>query len=183
MDMGVDSGDVIDRLFERRVVMANGRLDGALADTIAARLIALDAESSQPVELVLDCPDAELDPAFTLFDVCEALASPLTIVVAGRLTGAGIILLTGRHRRLARPHATLQISEPRIEPADGTAEAIARLVEEHRRRVGLLIERLSERTSRPSPLVADEMSRGIYLTSDDAVAYGLLDDVARRASA
>jgi ATP-dependent Clp protease protease subunit len=181
VDMTTD--DVLDRLYERRVVMANGKLDGALGDAVATRLIALDAESSDPIELVLDCPDADLDPAFTLLDVCEALASPLTVLVASRLTGAGLVLLTGRHRRLARPHATLRLSEPQIEPASGATEAIARVVEEHRRRVALLIERLAEKTSRPSPLVADEMSRGIYLTSDEAVAYGLLDDVARRASA
>ena len=181
--MSFETGDVLSRLFERRVVMATGRLDGALVDSVSAQLITLDAESSDPIELVVDCPDAELDPAFMLLDVCEALASPLTIVVAARLTGAGMVLLTSRHRRLGRPHATLQLCEPQFESVPGTAEAIARLVEEHRRRIGVLIDRLSERTSRPVPLIADEMSRGIYLTSEQAVAYGLLDDVARRAPA
>ena len=181
--MSFDTGDVFGRLFERRVVMATGALGGTLVDAVSAQLITLDAESGDPIELVVDCPSAELDPAFMLFDVCEALASPLTIVVAARLAGAGLALLTSRHRRLGRPHATLQLSEPRFESVPGTAEGIARLVEEHRRRIGVLIERLSERTSRPAPLIADEMSRGIYLTSDEAVAYGLLDDVVRRASA
>jgi ATP-dependent Clp protease protease subunit len=169
-----------DQLLERRIVMATGALDGALADKVTAQLLMLDAESDEPIELVIDCPDAELDPAFTVFDVCEALSAPLTIVVAGRLTGAAMVLLTSRHRRLARPHATLQLSEPQFEVSTHTAETAARLVEEHRRRVGVLIERISDRTTRPAPLVADEMSRGVYLTSEDAVAYGLLDDVARR---
>ena len=181
--MSFDSGDVLGRLFERRVVMATGKVDGDFVDAVSAQLITLDAESTDPIELVIDCPEAELDPAFMLLDVCEALTSPLTIVVAARLTGAGIVLLTSRHRRLGRPHATLQISEPRFESGPGTAEGIARLVEENRRRIGVLIERLSDRTTRPAPLIADEMSRGIYLTSDQAVAYGLLDDVVRRASA
>jgi ATP-dependent Clp protease protease subunit len=182
--MSSDTGDVLGRLFERRLVMAHGRLDSELADTITAQLITLDAEGDEPIELLIDCPESELDPAFTVLDVCEALGAPLTINVAGRLTGAGIALLTSRHRRTGRPHATLQICEPKFETSmPGTAETIARLVEEHRRRIGALIERISERTTRPEPLIADEMSRGIYLTSDEAVAYGLLDDVVRRASA
>jgi len=182
--MSSDTGDVLGRLFERRLVMAHGRLDSGLADTITAQLITLDAEGDEPIELLIDCPESELDAAFTVLDVCEALGAPLTISVAGRLTGAGIALLTSRHRRTGRPHATLQISEPKFETSmPGTAETIARLVEEHRRRIGVLIERISERTTRPEPLIADDMSRGIYLTSDAAVTYGLLDDVVRRAPA
>lgn len=169
-----------DQLLERRIVMATGRLDSALADKVTAQLLMLDAENDAPIELVVDCPDAELDPAFTVLDVCEALNAPLTIVIAGRLTGAGMVLLTSHHRRLARPHATLQLSEPKFESSTQTADSAARLVEEHRRRVGVLIDRISDRTTRPAPLVADEMGRGVYLTSEDAVAYGLLDDVARR---
>jgi ATP-dependent Clp protease protease subunit len=177
-----DPGDVLGRLFERRVVMANGRLDSALADKVAAQLLALDADNEDPIEVVIDCPEAELDAAFTLLDVCDALTAPVVIVVAGRLTGAGVALLTSRHRRLGRPHATVQLAEPRFEPTNGTAESIARLVEEHHRRVGVLIERLSDRTTRPTPLIADDMARGVYLTSEQAVAYGLLDDIARRPS-
>jgi ATP-dependent Clp protease protease subunit len=169
-----------DQLLERRIVMATGRLDGALADKVTAQLLMLDADSDAPIELVVDCPDAELDAAFTVLDVCEALNAALTILIAGRLTGAGMVLLTSRHRRLARPHATLRLSEPTIESSTQTADSAAKLVEEHRRRVGGLIDRVSQRTARPAVLIADEMSRGVYLTSDDAVAYGLLDDVARR---
>lgn len=179
--MSSDTDDPFARLFERRVVMASGPLDAALVDKVAPQLLTLDAEGDGPIELVIDCPDADLDPSFTLLDVCEALTAPLVIVVAGRLTSAGIVLLTSRHRRLGRPHATLQLSEPRLEQAHGDAEQVARFVEEHRRRIGILIERVSERTTRPAPLIADEMSRGIFLTSEQAVTYGLLDDVARRA--
>ena len=173
-------GSAFDQLLARRIVMATGPLDSALADKVTAQLLMLDAESDAPIELVVDCPNAELDPAFTLFDVCEALSAPLTIVVAGRLTGAGMVLLTSHHRRLARPHATLRLCEPTFEVSTHTAETAARLVEEHRRRIGVLIDRISDRTTRPAPLVADEMGRGIYLTSEDAVTYGLLDDVSRR---
>lgn len=180
--MPMDSwASAFDQLLERRVVLATGRLDGALADRVTAQLLMLDGESDAPIELLVDCPEAELDPAFTLLDVCEALHADLTIVVTGRLIGAGMVLLTSRHRRFARPHATLQLSEPHVATSTQSADAAARLVEEHRRRIGVLIERISDRTTRPEPLVADEMSRGVYLTSEEAVAYGLLDDVARRA--
>lgn len=178
--MSFETDDVLGRLFDRRIVMATGPLDGALVDRVTAQLLSLDADAVAPIELVIDCPTAELDPAFTLLDVCDALTAPLTIVVAGRLVGAGIVLLTSRHRRLGRPHARLQLSEPHLEQTNTTAQTVSRLVEEHRRRVGLLYERLSDRTTRPVPLIADDMSRGVYLTSEEAVTYGLLDEVLRR---
>jgi ATP-dependent Clp protease, protease subunit len=176
----VSADDVRDRLFERRVIMASGRLDAALTDSVAPQLLSLDAVGDEPIELVLDCPDAELDPAFTLLDMCELVSAPMTIVVAGRLTGAGIAVLTTRHRRVGRPHATLQLSQPRFEPSKGTADQIARLADHFAARIGVLIERVSDRTTRPAPLVADDMGRGVFLTSDQALAYGLLDDVLRR---
>ena len=181
---GDDRDAVFGRLFERRVVVANGRLDSALANEVAAQLLTLDDERGAPIELLLDCPDAVLDPSFALLDVCEGLEAPLTVIVGGRLTGAGVALLAmhnPRHRRLGRPHATMRLAEPHVDRAHGTAEAVARFAEEQRRQLGVLIDRIAERTSRPSVLVADDISRGLFLTSEEAVAYGLLDDVARRA--
>jgi ATP-dependent Clp protease protease subunit len=174
-------GDPFGRLFERRVVMASGRLDTGLVDAVAPQLLALDADGDGPIELVLDCPDADLEPAFTLLDVCEAMSAPLILVIGSRLVGAGVVLLTSRHRRLGRPHATVQLLEPRLMRTSADAQTLARIVAEHHRRTELLIERISARTTRPAPLVADDMRRGIFLTSEQAVGYGLLDDVARHA--
>jgi ATP-dependent Clp protease protease subunit len=178
--MSDEADDVLGRLFERRLVMATGSLEGTLVDSVAAQLLTLDAEGDEPIEVVIDCPDADLDAAFTLLDVCESLAAPLSFMVSGRLAGAGVVLLTTAHRRRGRPHAILQLAEPRLEATPSGPGSLARLVEEHRRRVGVLIDRIAERTSRPAPLVADEMARGVYLTSEQAVTYGLLDEVAHR---
>ncbi len=179
---GGEADGILSRLFERRVVLAHGRLDNELANNVTAQLLTLDAEGGEPIELVIDCPDADLDPAFALLDVCESLTAPLTVVVSGRLTGAGLALLAGHHRRLGRPHATIRLAEPHFEPAHGSADSMARLVDEQRRQVGVLIERIAQRTSRPDVLIADDMARGLFLTSEQAVAYGLLDDVASRAA-
>jgi ATP-dependent Clp protease protease subunit len=178
--MSAGADDVMSRLFQRRVVLASGRLDHELADIVTAQLLSLDAVDDRPIELVIDCPEAHLDPAMTVLDVCEVVGAPLTLLVQGRLGGAGLALLTSHHRRLARPHATLQLGQPRFEPAHGTADQVARLAHEHTRRVGVLIERLADRTTRPTTIISDDMDRGIFLTADQAVAYGLIDAVLRR---
>jgi len=178
-DVDFDTGDVYRQLFARRMVMATGAIDAERVDLLTSQLLTLDAEGDDPVQLVVDAPSADLDAAYVLFDVCEALSAPLEIVVAGRLGDAGVVLLTGRGRRLGRPNARLHLCEPRFEPTTATAEQASRLVAEQRRRIGDLIERISERTTRPAPLVADDLSRGLYLSSDEAVAYGLLDEVLR----
>jgi ATP-dependent Clp protease protease subunit len=180
--MTADAGDVPHRLFQRRVVFANGQLDGELVDIVSVQLLALDAIDDLPIKLYVDCGEAQLDAALTLLDICEVVSAPLTVVVQNRLVGAGLVLLTTRHRRLAQPHASLQLAQPRFEQTQGTANHIARVAEEHARRVGILIERLAERTTRPTTIIADDMERGIFLTADQAVEYGLVDEVLRRAT-
>ena len=83
--------DLRDRLLERRVVLASGRLDDASATEVAARLMYLDGIGDDPIELRYSCPDGELGAAIALADTVELLGVELRATAAGAVGGPALL--------------------------------------------------------------------------------------------
>lgn len=180
--MSVNPGDdgaartwLADRLFARRVVMLAGRVDIERANSAAGELMLLDSDSDDPVDLQLTDVEADVDAATVLLDVVELMGVPVRVTVAGRLRGPAIAVLAAGTQRTLRPHATLELSEPRTEVAEGRASELAALVAEHGRRLRRLQERIAQTCGRDPDEVAADMRAGRFLDAEAARAYGLAD--------
>src|SRR5262249_14916566 len=82
-----------DLLFDRRIVFANGRIDGDLATDLSAQLIMLDGGGDGPIALHLRAPDADLEAAFAVADTIGILSSPVNVVVIGQAGGPALLIL------------------------------------------------------------------------------------------
>ena len=80
-------------------------------------------------------------------------------------------------RRVASPHARIQLTEPQVH-FDGDARAVGRQAEEHLSRWAAFCRRLSDATGKPLQQVSDDTARGRFLSAAEAVDYGILDSVA-----
>jgi len=99
-----------EQLFERRIVLATGRLDDDVATKAAAALLALDADGDRPIELHLDSPDGALGAAFVLIDTADKLRSALRC--RGQIGGPAIGVVAAGDHRAATPHARFHLSQP-----------------------------------------------------------------------
>ena len=162
-----------DKLFARRVVMVAGWLDAERAGRVAGELMLHDADADDPVELYLTDVDADLDAAITLLDVIELMGVPVRVSVAGRLRGPAVALLAAGDQRTMRPHATVELCEPRVEVAVGRASELAAQAADYARRLRRIQERIATTCGRPVDEIAADMRTGRFLDADAAAGYGL----------
>ncbi len=167
------------RLYERRTVVVWGRLDDLVVGDVAAELMTLDALGDEPIELAISSPGGTLDAALALVDVIDLLGVPVHATCLGQLEGPPVAALAVCARRVAAPHARFRLVEEPVELA-GAPVDLESFVRDHRARLGALARRIAEATGRHSPdEVAADFAAGRFLSAEEAVRYGLVDEVGR----
>jgi ATP-dependent Clp protease, protease subunit len=166
-------------LLERRIVLVSGDLDDALAGRAAAEVMMLDARGDDPIELRLDSGGGSIDAAFTLIDTIDLCGVEVHITVAGRIEGPALGVLAVGHLRRATEHARLRLKDASIE-LSGSATALAELARAELERQARFHERLATAAGRSLEEVAADCAAGRYLSADEAVTYGLVDEIVRR---
>jgi len=169
-------GWVQEQLFERRIVLVTGWLDDDAAAKAAATLLALDARGDQPIGLHLGSPDGALGAVFVLIDTAAALRSPLRVLCRGEVGGPTIGVVAAAEHRAAAPHTRFHLSQPTTRFA-GTPQEIAAQNRQQQELLWKLYARLARHTGRPAEEIAEDMRRGCYLNTREALAYGLIDEI------
>jgi len=169
---------VSERLYEQRIVLAHGDLTPERATAWCAQLLTLGASGRAPITLHLSVPDGELGATLTLLDTLDSLTVEVTAVVAGRLGGPPVALLTAVTRRQITPNSVVRLGEPRLS-AQGTAEEVAAADEQSRRMLDAIYSRLATLTGREADRIREDARAGRVLSAEEAVEYGLVETVAR----
>lgn len=162
-----------ERLFDQRIVLLHGHLDDEMATTAAARLLTLDALGDEPVTLRLNVPASEASAALALLDALDSMVCPVYATAMGQVGGPVLAALVAVRERLAHPHATFHLREPRLH-AEGTAEQVMAEHEEYERRMTDVCARIAEVTGRPAGEIRADFQAGRYLTAAEAIDYGLV---------
>jgi ATP-dependent Clp protease, protease subunit len=166
-----------ERLFDQRVVMLYGPLTGPAASQAAAALLTLDALGAEPIRVHLSVTEGELAAAFTVVDAIDSLRAPLHAVVTAEVGGAAVAVLAAADRRLAYRHARIRLAEPRAASVAGTADQVAAAAGQYLRELEELALRLAEVTGQPRNRIEDDLSAGRTLTAEQALEYGLVDEI------
>ena len=168
-----------ERLLEQRRVMVSGQLDLAASTEAAARLMLLDGTGDDPIELVLSCPDGDLVAALALADTVELVGVELRTLAAGSVGGPAVLPFAVASRRIAQPHATFRLLEPRLEVQGAASDVIAETAR-HTEVAADLCRRLAAATGQSVDTVAADLRGRRVLTAQEAMAYGLVDEIQRR---
>ncbi len=181
----IDSAGWLSRLHERlldqRVVMAHGHLDDGAATVLCAQLLTLDAESADrtaPIRLHVQSLSADLAAALTVMDSLDAVGVPVHAIARGHLSGPALGVLAAAGHRVAYPNARFLLAEPEAGFA-GTSDDLASRQRQFETMLDTLYFRLADVTGREVDDIRDDARRGRFLTAAEAVAYGLVKEVAQ----
>jgi ATP-dependent Clp protease, protease subunit len=173
-------GQVYERLFERRIVLAHGELDDEAATSLCAQLLTLDAERNEPIRLEMQGLTAELAAALTVMGVLDVLRVPVRACAGGQIGGPALGVLAAATQRYAYPNAVFALSEPRLD-FEGSATSLSSREEQVRGMMDTLYLRLADVTGREVDEIRADARRGRYLTVDEAIGYGLIQGTATAA--
>ena len=169
------------RLFERRTVMLTGALDGPTATATAAALMALDGDGDDPVSLLVNSPGGPVEAGAAVVDVLDLLGAPVEATVIGQAAGTAAVVVAcatpGRRRAAPNARLSLRLEEEVLEGPAGRLEREAADLVAARDR---LVDRLASATGRPREELVGATERGPLLSAQEAVAAGLVDEVATR---
>jgi ATP-dependent Clp protease, protease subunit len=171
-------GQVYERLFDQRIVLAHGNLDDEAATSLCAQLLTLDAERNEPIRLEVQGLIAELAAALTVMGVLDVLRVPVRAYAGGQVGGPALGVLAAATERRAYPNAVFTLSEPRLE-FEGSATSLSSHEQQVRTMLDSLYARLADVTGREVDEIRADARNGRHLTVEEAIGYGLIQEQAR----
>lgn len=163
-------------LLTHRIVLVLGALDHDLATRVAAEIMMLDADGGDPITLHLAAHDGALLSALLVAETVSLAASRVVAVAKGVVGGVALAPFAAADRRLASPHVTFRMTEPRLE-VSGAASELTAGARELERQVERFHRWVAGATGQPESSVAQDMRRGRILDAEDALDYGLVHEI------
>ena len=168
-------------LFKGRFVMIFGEIDDKIAHATCRRLLALSQESDAPITLLISSPGGHVESGDAIHDMIRFVRAPVTIVGTGWVASAGthIYLSVPKERRLALPNTRFMIHQP-AGGAGGQASDIAIQAKEIIRARERIAGTIARETGQPLERVRVDIERDFWMSTAEAIAYGLVSRVVER---
>jgi ATP-dependent Clp protease, protease subunit len=181
-DRGERAYDIYSRLLRDRIVFLGGELDETVANLIIAQLLHLEGEDmDRPVNLYINSPGGDMTALFAVYDAMQFLGPPIHTVCVGQAASAAAVLLAAGEagHRAALPNARILIHQPHG-GAQGQSVDMEIAVREMVTMRERMIDVPTERTGQPRDRIQADIDRDFILRGQDAVDYGLVDEIIER---
>lgn len=171
--------DIYSRLLKDRIIMLSGEINDAVANTIVAQLLFLDAQDpDKDIFLYINSPGGSVTAGMAVFDTMNFVNADVQTIVIGMAASMGSLLSTAgtKGKRYALPNAEIMIHQP-LGGAQGQAtdiEIAAKHILQTKEKLNRI---LAERTGQSIEVIEKDTDRDNYLTALEAKEYGLIDEI------
>ncbi len=176
---GERSYDIFSRLLKDRIIMLSGEVNDAVASTVVAQLLFLEAEDpDKDIFLYINSPGGVITSGMSMFDTMNYIKPDVCTICIGQAASMGAFLLSSgaKGKRYALPHARVMIHQP-LGGAQGQATDIQIQAKEILRMKTELNAILAEQTGQPLEKLAQDTERDFFMSAKEAQEYGLIDKV------
>lgn len=179
------SRTLMNRLLEHRIVMLSEPVMPKPAQRLMAQLLLLDAQDSKkPIHFYINTPGGSISDGFAIFDTVRFLRAPVITVCTGLSASMGTILMLSppeKKNRVCLPNTRFMIHQP-SSAYRGSAADIEIGAKEILKLRDRLIEIYVQETKMNEDRIRADLNRDYWMTSEEAVKYGLCDRVVRHVS-
>lgn len=176
---GERSYDIYSRLLEDRIIFLSGEIDDAVANTVVAQLIYLEAKDpSKDISLYINSPGGSVSAGLAIYDTMNYVKCDVSTICIGMAASMGAFLLSSgqKGKRYALPNSEIMIHQP-LGGAQGQASDIKIAAEHILKTKHKLNSILSQNSGKPLEQVERDTDRDNYLSAQEALEYGLIDKV------
>ena len=170
---------ITDMLLENRIIFLAGPIVERTASVVIQQLLYLQSiRRDQDVNLYINSPGGLVDQTLAIYDTMQFMGSEVATYCIGQAaSGAAILLMAGtKGKRYILPNAKVMLHQP-YGGITGQAEDIRIQAEEVLRDKARLNAIIAKCTGKPPEKVAEETERDRYLTADESLAYGIVDEI------
>lgn len=171
--------DIYSLLLRERIIFVGTPIDDQVANVIVAQLLYLSREDSdREISMYINSPGGQIYAGLAIFDTMRMIPNKISTVAVGVTASFGTVLLAAgtKGQRYALPHATIHMHQP-LGGVQGQASDIEIQAKEILRLKSRLIEIMAESTGQSLEVIERDTERDFYLSSQQAVEYGLVDKV------
>lgn len=179
---GERSYDIYSRLLKDRIVFLGGPINDDVANLVIAQLLFLEAEDpDKDIHLYINSPGGIVTAGMAIYDTMQYIKPDVSTICVGSAASMGAVLLTAgaKAKRYALPHARVMIHQPL-----GGVQGQASEIEIHAREILRMREELNgllaSHSGQPIDVIARDTDRDNFMSAEDAVKYGLIDEVLTR---
>ena len=178
-DRGERSYDIYSKLLEERIIFITGEIEDAMANTVVAQLLYLEAkDSSKDIDSYINSPGGSVTAGLAIFDTMNFIKCDVKTICVGMAASMGAFLLSSgtKGKRFALPSSEIMIHQP-LGGAQGQASDIKIQAEHILKLKKKLNTVLAQNTGKPLEVIEKDTDRDNYLSAEEALRYGLIDKI------
>jgi ATP-dependent Clp protease protease subunit len=171
--------DIYSRLLKERIIFLGTEINDEVSNLIIAQLLFLQSEdATKEISVYINSPGGVVTAGMAIYDTMQFLKCPITTYCVGQAASMGAVLLTAgtKGKRFALPNSRIMIHQP-LGGAQGQATDIEIQTKEILRMKKRLNEILAEHTGKPIKTIEKDTDRDFFMSAEEAVKYGLIDEV------
>jgi ATP-dependent Clp protease protease subunit len=179
--MNVTVMDVFSRLMMERIIWVAGVVNDNMSTVVQAQLMFLDSLDNTDITMHIDSPGGSVKSGLSMVDVMDYINSDIRTINTGMAASMGSVLL-GAGTKGKR--CSLRFSRTMLHQSSGGFEGNiqdAKInMKEWEKLNKILFDLLGEYCNKPSEVVMEDASRDLWLSSEDALSYGIIDEIIRK---
>lgn len=182
---GERSYDIFSRLLRNRIIFVGAPISDPIANLIIAQLLFLEQDDpDKDIDIYINSPGGSTSAGLAIYDCMQLVKCDVSTICMGLAASAASILLAGgaKGKRFALPFSRVMIHQPWVQGIGGQATDVDIHAKEILYTRQVMNDILSKHTGRELEQIEKDTERDFYLTAEEAVEYGIIDEVINKGS-